>query len=187
MWKRGLAVLLAWGALLIAPDDASARGNDALRVMGAFAFGSVEDAGYGGTAIFSAGWEFDEVFGVDLQGGVGVTEEAGIGTERFFHLELLFPATMTICSADTWVCPGSIFEFQVVSGIGGARFEGRWSPNVVAGVSIDSFRVLEDIDVGLRVGVLGSFDVLDIERLIVMMHVQLGVVVRFGGREAGGQ
>jgi hypothetical protein len=169
-----LAVLLA-----AAPAAAREEGN-ALRLMGAVAFGAVEDAGYGATGIFAVGSELGEVLGLELQGGVGMTEEAGLGTERFFHLELLVPATMTICSSDSWVCPGSTFEFVVQSGIGGARFEGRWSPMVVAGVALDSFKGFGSYEVGVRAGVLGAYDVLEPRKLTVMLHLHLGVVVRFG-------
>jgi hypothetical protein len=174
-----LAVAAIAAPLVPAPAAAREDGN-ALRLMGAVAFGAVEDAGYGATGIFSIGSDLGEVLGIELQGGVGMTEEAGIGTERFFHLELLVPATMTICSSDSWACPGSTFEFVVQSGIGGARFEGRWSPMVVAGVSLDSFKDLGSYEVGVRAGLLGAYDVIEPRKLTVMLHIHLGVVIRFG-------
>jgi len=167
-------------AVAAVPLAAAAREGGGVRLMGAVAFGAVEDAGYGATGIFAGGWEFGEVLGLELQGGVGITEEAGIGTERFFHLELMVPATMIICSSDSWICPGSTFEFVVQSGIGGARFEGRWSPMVVAGVALDSFKDLGGYEVGVRAGLLGAYDVLQPRRLTVMLHLHLGVVMRFG-------
>jgi hypothetical protein len=174
-----LAALLLIASL---PGEAAARGGNALRLTSAIGVGSVEDVGYGATAVFGGGWEFHDTFGLELQGGVGITEEAGIDTERFFHLELLVPATLTICSSDSWICPGSTFEVVVAAGIGGARFEGRWSPNVVAGAALDSFKVFPSSEVGVRLAVFASYDVLDFERMLVMMHLHLGVVVRFGGR-----
>jgi hypothetical protein len=177
--RRAICGVLLAAAVLWAPA-ALGHGDNALRAMGALAFGSVEDAGYGATGVFSGGWEFGEYFGLELQGGVGITEEAGIGTERFFHLELLLPATMTICSSESWVCPGSTFEVVAISGVGGARFEGRWSPNVVAGIALDSFKVFPAYDVGVRAGVISSYDVLNFKRLVVMFHLHLGVIVRFG-------
>ena len=179
---RAAAAIAAAIALVAAP--VAARAGGAGRVMGAFAFGSVEDAGYGATGLLSAGWELDDVFGLELQGGAGITEEAGIGTERFFHLELLVPATMTVCSSDSWVCPGSTFEFVVQSGVGGARFEGRWSPTVVAGVALDSFKPFSSYEVGVRAGVQGAYDVIRPRRLTVMLHLHLGVIIRFGRRPA---
>jgi hypothetical protein len=172
--------LPALAALLVAVPAAAREDGKALRLMSAVAFGAVEDAGYGATGIFAAGWELGEILGLELQGGVGMTEEAGLGTERFFHLELLVPATMTICSSDSWACPGSTFELVVQSGIGGARFEGRWSPMVVAGVSLDSFKDLGAYEVGVRAGLLGAYDVIEPRKLTVMLHVHLGVVLRFG-------
>jgi len=165
---------------LLGSSAARGHGDNAFRLMGAMAFGSVEDAGYGATGVFSGGWEFGEYLGLELQGGVGITEEAGIGTERFFHLELLLPATMTICSSESWVCPGSTFEIAALVGVGGARFEGRWSPNVVAGIALDSFKVFSAYDVGVRAGVFSAYDVLNFKRLVVMFHLHLGVIVRFG-------
>jgi len=173
------AALLVLAAL---PIEAAARGNDALRLTGGIGVGSVEDSGYGATGIFGLGWEFHETFGVELQGGAGITEEPGVETERFFHLELMLPATLTICDSDSWVCPGSTFEIVVEAGVGEARFEGRWSTNVVAGAAFDSFKVFPSYEVGVRVGIFGSYDVLDFQRMLVMMHLHLGVVVRFGGR-----
>lgn len=175
-----IAVAIAALAFSLVPALAGARSDHALRISSSLAVGSVEDAGYGATGVFSAGWEMHETFGLSLQGGVGITEEAGIGAERFFHLELLVPATMTICSSDSWVCPGSIFEFVVASGVGGARFEGRWSPTVVAGVALDSFRLFGGYEVGARVGVFGAYDVIEPRRLTVMLHLHLGVILRFG-------
>lgn len=168
--------------VLLEPSIVAARGGNALRATSGAGVGSVEDGGYGATAIFGGGWEFHETFGIELQGGVGITEEIGIGTERFFHLELLVPATWTICSSDSWICPGSTFELVVAAGVGGARFEGRWSSNVVAGAALDSFKVFPNYEVGVRVGVFSSYDVLDFKRMLVMMHMHLGVVLRFGGR-----
>jgi hypothetical protein len=182
MSPRFSVVVAVVSATLILPATVSARGGNALRTTAAIGVGSVEDAGYGATGVFGAGWEFHETFGVEIQGGVGITEEAGIGTERFFHLELLVPATLTICSSESWVCPGSTFEVVVAAGVGGARFEGRWSPNVVAGAALDSFKVFPGYEVGVRAAVFASYDVIDFERMLVMMHLHLGVVFRFGGR-----
>jgi len=172
----------ALAALLALPAGAAARGGDALRLTGGIGVGSVEDSGYGATGIFGLGWEFHETFGLELQGGAGITEEPGVETEQFFHLELLLPATLTICSSDSWVCPGSTFEVVVAAGVGGARFEGRWSSNVVAGVAFDSFKVFPAYEVGIRIGLFGSYDVLDFTEMLVMMQLHLGVVIRFGGR-----
>lgn len=182
MSLRTSLLVLALAALVALPAPAAARGGGALRLTGGIGVGSVEDSGYGATGIFGAGWEFGETFGLELQGGVGITEEAGVETERFFHLELLVPATLTICSSDSWVCPGSTFELVVAAGVGGARFEGRWSPNVVAGAALDSFKVFPTYEIGVRAGVFGSYDVIEFKRMLVMLHLHLGVVVRFGGR-----
>jgi hypothetical protein len=70
----------------------------------------------------------------------------------------------------------------VLAGVGGARFTGRWSPNVVAGIALDSFGSFPALDVGLRAGVLGHYDVLDFESLVAMMHLHLAVIFRFGGK-----
>lgn len=148
--------------------------------MGAVGFGSVEDAGYGATGTFGAGWEFDEILGVEMQGGLGITEEVGLGTERFFHLEMLLPAKLTICSSESWICPGSVFELVLISGLGAARFTGRWSPNVLAGIALDSFRVVRPFEIGLRAALIGHYDVIDYKRLLVMMQLYLGIIFRFG-------
>lgn len=152
----------------------------ALRAMAAVGFGSVEDAGYGATSTFNAGYEFDEIFSVELQGGLGITEEAGLGTENFFHLDLLVPATLAICSSNSWICPGSSFELVIISGVAMSRFSQRWSPNVVAGVALDSFRLVPPFDVGVRASVVGHYDVTDLERLVVILQLYLGVIFRFG-------
>jgi hypothetical protein len=182
MSLRSLLFAALIGACAISPFQAEARGGDALRLTGGIGVGSVEDSGYGATGIFGLGWEFHETFGLELQGGAGITEEPGVETEQFFHLELLLPATLTICSSESWVCPGSTFELVAVAGVGGARFEGRWSSNVVAGVAFDSFKDFTTYEVGVRIGVFGSYDVLNLKEMLVMMHLHLGVLVRFGGR-----
>lgn len=147
--------------------------------MIAVAFGSVEDAGYGAKGTFSGGYGFDDIFSLELQGGVGVTEEIDLGPERFYHLELLVPATMTICSSETWICPGSTFELVIISGVGAALFTERWSPTVVGGVALDSFQALAPFEVGVRVGFVGYYDVRAYDRLVVMLQLNLGVIFRF--------
>jgi hypothetical protein len=170
----GLA-LAVWGGPCLAAEQ------KALRAMAAVGFGSVEDAGYGATSMFNAGYEFDDILSAELQVGMGITEEAGIGTERFFHLDLLLPAALAVCSSDSWICPGSNFEIVIISGIGISRFTvGRWSPNVVAGVALDSFRLVGSFEVGVRASILGHYDVIEYQRLVVILQLYLGVIFRFG-------
>jgi hypothetical protein len=175
-----LVVIVLAAALLAGSPAALAQDDQALRALGAVAFGSVEDTGYGATAIFNGGWEFDDVFSLEAQGGIGITEEVGLGPTQFFHGELLLPATMTLCSSDSWVCPGSTFELAILSGVGGARFEGRWAPHVVAGVALDSFRPVGPLDVGVRAAIFGYFDPMHPDQLITMMQIHLGVILRMG-------
>ncbi|MCP4600607.1 MAG: hypothetical protein GY847_08770 [Proteobacteria bacterium] len=157
----------------------SAGDDNALRTMVAVAFGSVEDAGYGAKGTFSGGWEFDEIISLEVQGGIGVTEEIDLGPEYFYHFELLVPASMTICSTESWVCPRSTFELVIISGVGAARFTERWSPTLVGGVALDSFRFFDPIEIGIRIGFIGYYDVIKYERLVVMLQLNLGVVFRF--------
>ena len=153
-----------------------------LRLMTSLAFGPIENADYGASGILELGWQPDEVLGVALQGGFGISEDAGLGPRQFSHMALLAPATMTICSSETWICPGSTFELVVLSGLGISRSDNEWVPIVVAGVGLDAFRKLSNIEIGLRAGVQGGYNVWDFERLVVMMQLQLGVIFRFGVR-----
>ncbi|MDD5306958.1 MAG: hypothetical protein PHU25_06505 [Deltaproteobacteria bacterium] len=175
-----LASIVLAIAFLAGPSVAIGEERRALRAQGAVAFGSVEDTGYGATAIFNGGYEFDDVFSIEVQGGIGITDEIGIGPSQFFHGELLLPAKMTLCSSDSWACPGSTFELEVLSGVGGARFEGRWAPHVVAGVALDSFRPVGPLEVGVRAAIFGYFDPMHADQLITMMQIHLGVILRVG-------
>ena len=174
------ASLALVAALVAGPSVALGKEEQALRALGAVAFGSVEDTGYGATAIFNGGWEFDDVFSLEAQGGIGITDNIGFGPTQFFHGELLLPAKMTLCSSDSWACPGSTFELEVLSGVGGARFEGRWAPHVVAGVALDSFRPVGPLEVGVRAAIFGYFDPMHADQLITMMQIHLGVILRVG-------
>ena len=167
---------LSLGILLVQPVSAK---ETPMRVMTALAFGSLENADYGATGILDIGWEFGSVFGLALQGGLGISEEVGLGTERFSHMAVLVPATMTICSSKSWACPGSTFEFVIISGVGVSQFEGNWVSTLIAGAALDVFREFSNVELGLRAGVQGGFNVLDIQRLTVMMQLHLGVIVRF--------
>ncbi|MCP4679426.1 MAG: hypothetical protein GY854_28845 [Deltaproteobacteria bacterium] len=168
---------------MLAPSShALCLDDNGLRARLGVGFGSVEDGGYGATGTFSGGWEFDDVFSLELQGGVGVTEVVNMGPEYFYHLELLIPAAMTICSSESWTCPGSTFEIVLISGIGGARFPDRWSPTVIGGVALDSFRYFDPLEIGVRVGFIGYYDVIHYERLVAMLQLNLGVIFRFGAR-----
>ncbi|MDJ0765605.1 MAG: hypothetical protein QNJ97_21665 [Myxococcota bacterium] len=171
-----------WTIIGIGKHVHANEGRDPLSTMVAVSFGSVEDAGYGAKGTLGAGWHFDEIFSLEIQGGMGITEEINLGPERFYHLEVLVPATMTICSSKSWVCPGSTFEIVAISGVGGARFTGRWAPTVVAGIALDSFLFFDPVDVGIRAGFVGHYDVLEYERLVVMLQLNLGVIFRFGKR-----
>jgi hypothetical protein len=178
---RILLGILSGVILFLLPHLGSGEELKALRVMAALGFGSVEDAGYGATSKFNVGYEFDDILSVELQGGLGITEEVGLGTEGFYHLDLLLPATLTICSSDSWICPGSKFEIVIISGIGISRFTGdRWSPNVVGGVALDSFRRVQSFEVGVRASVAGHYDVIEYKRLVVILQLYLGVIFRFG-------
>jgi hypothetical protein len=180
MFRAGLSILSAALLVLIAQRSA-AEEQKALRLMAALGFGSVEDAGYGATSKFNVGYEFDHILSVELQGGLGITEEVGLGTEGFYHVDLLLPATLTICSSDSWICPGSKFELVIISGIGISRFTGdRWSPNVIGGVALDSFRRIQSFEVGVRASVAGHYDIIEYKRLVVILQLYLGVIFRFG-------
>lgn len=150
-----------------------------LSTMGAVAFGSVDEAGYGATGILNVGSDLGPIFGIELQGGLGITEEVGLGPERFYLIDLLIPATLTICSSDSWICPGSTFELVLITGVGMSQFSKRWALNVVAGIALDSFRDVGPFEVGLRAAVEGHYDVLDYERLVVILQLHLGVIFRF--------
>ncbi len=177
---RWPSILLLYMLSPCVSNPAVAGEDDALRAMVAVAFGSVEDAGYGAKGTFSGGWEFDEIFSLELQGGVGITEEVGLGPEYFYHFELLLPAKMTICSSSSWVCPGSTFDIVLITGLGTARFTTRWAPTVVAGVALDSFRFFDPVEIGIRIGCVGYYDVIHYERLVAMLQLNLGVIFRFG-------
>ena len=71
-------------ALIARVGPALADDGGPWRLTALASIGSVEDAGYGAKGTFGAGLELGDVFSIELQGGMGVTEEIDLGTERFY-------------------------------------------------------------------------------------------------------
>jgi len=150
-----------------------------LSATGSVAFGSLEDVGFGVGAIGAVGWGLDHVFSLGLQGGGGGGEDLSGESGAFGHLEIIIPAGVNICANVPRVCPGLEFDLSFFPGAGYGWYSGKDALNLVAGVALDSFRRAEKVDIGVRAAVLAYFDVLEMDALVTMMLLQLGVILRW--------
>ncbi len=146
-------------------------------VMG---FGTHKDVGFGMEGVGIVGWYLSNVFQLAIQGGGGGGEDWSGGAAGWFgHVEAILPAGVNICASVPRVCPGLEFDLSFFPGVGYGWFAGTHTLNVIAGLALDSFRKTGNFDIGVRAAVLTYFDVLDIQGLLRMMNMQLGVVFRW--------
>jgi len=172
-----LSILFLFGVLLAGSAASSEEGD--ITTAAGVAFGTHKDVGFGMEGLATVGWAMSRVFSLALQGGVGGGEDLS-GTKGWFgHVEAILPAGVNICESVPRVCPGLEFDLSFFPGVGYGWFSSTHTLNVIAGVALDSFRRTGYFDIGVRAAVLSYFDVLDLEGLLRMMNLQLGVVLRW--------
>jgi hypothetical protein len=99
---------------------------------------------------------------------------------------VLAPITFNICASVPRVCPALDFEISILPGLGYAYLDGAHAGNVILGFGVSSLRKTQSLDVGVRASILSYIDVLgaaldgNADRLLGLVQLQLGCIVRWG-------
>jgi|GEM_PF-2087557 len=160
---------------------------------GSFAVGAVGTDGFGAGFAGSFAWDLARRYGISLAGGLGGMQERGGGAVGgvYAHFEVLSPITINICASVPRVCPALDFEISILPGLGYAYLAGDHAGNVILGFAVSSLRKTQFLDVGVRAAVLGYLDVLgaavdaSADRLLGLLQLQLGCIVRWGVAQPG--
>ncbi|MBI5502247.1 MAG: hypothetical protein HY907_18535 [Deltaproteobacteria bacterium] len=153
-----------------------------------FAVGAVGTSGFGAGFSGSFAWDLTERWGIELTGGVGGMQERGGGAVGGVYVDVgfLMPVTFNICSSVPRVCPALDFEISIFPGLAYGYLDGNHAGNVILGFGVSSLRKMQYLDVGVRASILGYIDVVgaaveaSADRLLGLVQLQLGCVVRWG-------
>lgn len=160
---------------------------------GSFAVGAVGTDGFGAGFVGGFAWDLSRRYGIELGLGLGGMQERGGGAVGGFyaHFEVLAPITFNICASVPRVCPALDFEISILPGLGYAYLDGDHAGNVILGFAVSSLRKTQFLDVGVRAAVLGYMDVVgaaveaSADRLLGLVQLQLGCIVRWGVTQPG--
>ena len=199
---RSVLAMISAGLLVLAPSvRAQEEGGDAAapaaasseegtrkHASGAFAVGAVGPDGFGAGFAGNFGWDLSELFGIEFSFGVGGMQGRGGGAVGgvYAHGEVLLPITFNVCASIPRVCPALDLEISVLPGLGYGYLDGLNAGNVVLGFAVSSLRKTQDMDVGVRAAVLSYLDVVgsameqDASRVLSMVTLQLGFIIRWG-------
>ncbi|NMC71642.1 MAG: hypothetical protein GYA57_16465 [Myxococcales bacterium] len=166
---------------------------DRKHATGSFAVGAVGTDGFGAGFAGSFAWDLTRRYGISLAGGIGGMQERGGGAVGgvYAHFEVLSPITFNICASVPRVCPALDFEISILPGLGYAYLAGDHAGNVILGFAVSSLRKTQFLDVGVRAAVLGYLDVVgaavdsSVDRLLGLLQLQLGCIVRWGVAQPG--
>ena len=160
---------------------------------GSFAVGAVGTGGFGAGFVGGFAWDLSRRYGIELGLGLGGMQERGGGAVGgvYAHFEVLAPITFNICASVPRVCPALDFEVSILPGLGYAYLDGDHAGNVILGFAVSSLRKTQFLDVGVRAAVLGYMDVVgaavegSADRLLGLLQLQLGCIVRWGVTQPG--
>ncbi|MBN1770777.1 MAG: hypothetical protein JXB32_05915 [Deltaproteobacteria bacterium] len=166
---------------------------DRKHASGSFAVGAVGTDGFGAGFAGGFAWDLTRRYGIELGLGLGGMQERGGGAVGGFyaHFDVLVPITFNICASVPRVCPALDFEISILPGLGYAYLDGDHAGNVILGFAVSSLRKTQFLDVGVRAAVLGYLDVVgaaveaSADRLLGLLQLQLGCVVRWGVTQPG--
>ena len=144
--------------------------------------------GFGAGFAGSFAWDLTERWGIELAGGVGGMQERGGGAVGGVYVDVgvIMPVTFNICASVPRVCPALDFEISILPGLAYAYLDGNHAGNVIIGFGVSSLRKTQYLDVGVRASILGYIDVVgaaveqSAERLLGLVQLQLGCVLRWG-------
>jgi hypothetical protein len=181
-----------------APSDAApaadsaggtgAAGGSRQHATAAFTVGAVGPEGFGAGFAGSFGWDLSGRFGIEFAGGVGGMQQRGGGAVGgvFAHGGALLPVTFNVCASVPRVCPALDLDIAVLPGLGYAYLDGLHAGSVILGFSVSSLRKTQAMDVGVHATLLTYLDVLgsalseDADRLLGLVQLQLGCIIRWG-------
>ncbi len=165
-------------------DDGDTRKHAAA----ALAVGAVGTDGFGAGFAGSLGWDVTGLLGIELGLGLGGKQERGGGAVGgvYANFDATLPLSFNVCASIPRVCPALDLEISLMPGLGYAYLDGVHAGNVVLGVAVGSLRKTQDMDVGVRASVVTYLDVVgsavegSADRLLAMVTLQLGFVIRWG-------